>query len=55
MREQSFSISISDHFAHLSTSLRIAWAIRDRWVFHSVWEYSIEMQFLLEGSIGLMV
>ncbi len=27
MREQSFSISISDHFAHLSTSLRIAWVI----------------------------
>ncbi len=26
MREQSFPISISDHFAHLSTSLRIAWA-----------------------------
>jgi hypothetical protein len=25
MREQSFSTSISDHFAHLSISLRIAW------------------------------
>jgi gas vesicle protein len=25
MREQSFSTSISDYFAHLSTSLRIAW------------------------------
>jgi putative transposase len=25
MREQSFSTSISDHFAHLSTSLRIPW------------------------------
>ena len=28
MRELSFSTSISDHFAHVSISLRIAWDIR---------------------------
>src|SRR5258708_5399375 len=41
MREQSFSTSISDHFAHPSTSLRIAWVTPDWCVRAKRWCVSI--------------